>query len=95
MKDIKRKFWTAQRLLAIFLMVTSILQIVNSVASAQWRDQVTRILQTRHPYFSDTVNLATSSIDTLWWSIVFLFSIFLFIDKDIGIFFKKAFEDKK
>ena len=94
MKKSKGKFWTLQRLLAIFLMITAILQIVNSVASAQWRHQVTLILQTRHPYFSDTVNVATTSIDVLWWVIVFFGSLLLFIDKDIGTFFEKALKDR-
>jgi len=95
MEKVKAKFWTVQRLFAIFLMITAVLQIVNSVASAQWRHQVTLILQTRHPYFSDTVNLATASIDVLWWIVVFFGSLLLFIDKDIGTFFKKALEDRK
>jgi len=95
MKNIKERFWTAQRIFAIFLMVTAIIQVVNSVASSQWRHQVTVILQTRHPYFSDTVNLIASSIDVLWWAIVFFFSMFLFVDKDMWVFFEKALKDRK
>ena len=79
----------------MFLMITAIVQVVNSVASTQWRHQVTIILQTRHPYVSDTVNLVASSIDVLWWVIVFLGSLILFIDRDLGTFFEKALKEKR
>lgn len=90
-KKSKGKFWTVQRIIAVFLIITAITQILNSVASAQWRHQVTAILQTRHPYFSDTINFITSSIDIIWWIFVFLGSILLFTDKDLGTFLEKAF----
>jgi len=95
MAKTKGRFFTAQQIFALFLMITAVVQILNSVTAAQWKDQVTAILQTRHPYFSDTVSIATSVISVLWWGIIFFGGLFLFVDKDLITFFDRAFKDKR
>jgi hypothetical protein len=80
-----------QRIFALFVMITAILQITNAVGSTTWRDQVTAILQTRHKYFSDDIADAASAITIIWWLIILLGSSLLFMDKDLETFFEKAF----
>jgi hypothetical protein len=95
MKKAKERFFTTQRVFALFLMITAAVQILNSVSAAQWKDQVSTILQTRHPYFSDTVSDTASAISALWWCIIFFGSLLLFIDKNLLTFFDKGFKEKR
>ena len=95
MAKTKSRFFTIQRLFALFLMITAVVQILNAVSAAQWKAQVTAILQTRHPYFSDTVSATTSAISILWWFIIFFGGLLLFIDRDLVTFFDKAFKEKR
>ncbi len=90
-KKNKGRFWTGQRIFTLFIMITAIIEITNSISSTQWRDQVTAILQTRHPYFSDTISATASTLTIIWWLVILLGSFFLFIDKDLETFFEKAF----
>lgn len=76
-------------------MITAVIQILNSVAAVQWKDQVTSILQTRRPYFSDTVGDIAGAISILWWFVIFFGGVFLFIDRDLVTFFDRAFKDNR
>lgn len=89
-KNSKKPFWSILRIFALFVMITSIIQILNAVSSTHWRNEVAAILQTQHRYFSDTVSAIASYISVVWWCVILFGSLLLFIDKDLDTFFNKA-----
>ncbi len=89
----KQKFWNLQRMLALFLMITAIVEITGSFGEASWAIQVTHLIQVRHPYFSDTVRVVAAVVSIAWWVIVLLISVYLFVDKNFWE--NKIFENRR
>ncbi len=72
----------AQRVIAILIVITSIVQIIDAISNARWKITVTQILQIHHPYVSTLPTLISAIIATMWWIILLLLGIYLLVDKD-------------
>ncbi len=89
----KHRVWNGQRILAIFLIVTAIIQIIGSITTIQWVIQVTQLIQVRHPYIDATARVAAGIVSMIWWVIVLLIGVYLFVDKNFWE--NRIFEGRK
>lgn len=84
MKKNKRIFTPdkAQRIIAILIIITALVQMIDTISNSQWKLTVTQILQIHHPYVSTLPTLVSAIIAVIWWVILFLLGVYLLIDKD-------------
>lgn len=71
-----------QRIIAILLVITALVQILGTVSNAQWRLEVNNILQVHHPYLSTLPTIFADLISIMWWVLIAILGLYLLVDRN-------------